>query len=177
MMASHAKRWTAPFVYHQGRSRARRTRLHRHARATVCRLVCVARPPLRCAAWLRRQCPRFSLQRAHARVLWPPRPFEQSLVGTGLRRLCHRQAAACAQCYRQRCWPSPELERLGTPEFRPPLLRMGQIFAASLVRLSPAKTTASIAAPTPLSYDCPFTTPRRFTGAQENEYALATNNS
>jgi hypothetical protein len=46
MMASHVKRWPASFGYHQVCSKARRARLHRNASATVCRLVCVARPPL-----------------------------------------------------------------------------------------------------------------------------------
>jgi lactate dehydrogenase-like 2-hydroxyacid dehydrogenase len=45
-MTSHVKRWPASFGYHQVGSKARRARLHRHAPATVCRLVCVARPPL-----------------------------------------------------------------------------------------------------------------------------------
>src|SRR5881628_2353996 len=38
---------------------------------------------------LRRHYPPSSLLRAHARVLWPPCPFDLGLVGTGLRRLCH----------------------------------------------------------------------------------------
>jgi hypothetical protein len=92
MMTSHVKRWPASFGYHQVCSKARRARLHRHAPATVCRLVCVSRPPLPRAPWLRRHYPPSSLLRAHAQVLWPPCPFDLSLIsliGTGLRRLCH----------------------------------------------------------------------------------------
>src|SRR5882762_5605688 len=89
MMTSHVKRWPASFGYHQVCSKARRARLHRNASATVCRLVCVARPPLPRAPLLRRRYPPSSLLRAHARVLWPPCPFDLGLVGTGLRRLCH----------------------------------------------------------------------------------------
>jgi hypothetical protein len=89
MMTSHVKRWPASFGYHQVCSRARRARLHRNASATVCRLVCVARPPLPRAPLLRRHYPPSSLLRAHARVLWPPCPFNLGLVGTGLCRLCH----------------------------------------------------------------------------------------
>ena len=89
MMTSHVKRWPASFGYHQVCSKARRARLHRNASATVCRLVCVARPPLPRAPLLKRRYPPSSLLRAHARVLWPPCPFDLGLVGTGLRRLCH----------------------------------------------------------------------------------------
>jgi hypothetical protein len=46
MMASLVKRWLAFLDYHQVCSKARRARLRRLAPATVCRLVCVARPPL-----------------------------------------------------------------------------------------------------------------------------------
>jgi len=88
-MTSHVKRWPASFGYHQVCSKARRARLHRHAPATVCRLVCVARPLLPRAPLLRRRYPPSSLLRAHARVLWPPCPFDLGLVGTGLRRLSH----------------------------------------------------------------------------------------
>src|ERR1700675_2506554 len=89
MMASHFKRWHASFGYHQVCSKARRVRLHRNAPATVCRLVCVARPPLPRAPLLRRHYPPSSLLRAHARVLWPPGRFDLGLIGNGLRRLCH----------------------------------------------------------------------------------------
>src|SRR5467141_2282577 len=89
MMASHVKRWPASFGYHQVCSKARRARLHRNTSATVCRLVCVTRPLLPRAPLLRRHYPPSSLLRAHARVLWPPCPFDLGLVGTGLRRLCH----------------------------------------------------------------------------------------
>src|ERR1700730_7716988 len=44
--------------------------------------------------------------------------------------------AACTQFLRQRCWPSPEIERLGTPKVPHHPLPMGRIFAASLVRYS-----------------------------------------
>src|SRR3984893_5867724 len=89
MMTSHVKRWPASRGYHQVCSEARRARLHQHTSATVCRLVCVTRPPLPRAPWLRRHYPPSSLLRAHAQVLWPPCPFDLSLVGIGLRRLCH----------------------------------------------------------------------------------------
>ena len=89
MMASHFKRWHASFGYHQVCSEARRVRLHQNAPATVCRLVCVARPPLPRAPLLRRHYPPSSLLRAHARVLWPPCRFDLGLIGNGLRRLCH----------------------------------------------------------------------------------------
>ena len=58
--------------------------------------------------------------------------------------------AACAQFLRQRCWPSPELERFGTPEFPHHPLPMGRIFAASPVRYSlrPVELLASLADPT-----------------------------
>jgi hypothetical protein len=88
-MISHVKRWPASFGCHQVCSTARRARLHQHTSATVCRLVCVTRPPLPRAPWLQRHYPPSSLLRAHARVLWPPCPFDLGLVGTGLRRLCH----------------------------------------------------------------------------------------
>src|SRR6202795_5349878 len=89
MMVSHFKRWHASFGYHQVCSKARRVRLHRNAPATVCRLVCVARPPLPRAPLLRRHYPPSSLLRAHARVLWPPCRFDLGLIGNGLRRSCH----------------------------------------------------------------------------------------
>ena len=89
MMTSHVKRWPASFGGHQVCSKARRARLHRQTPATVCRPVCVARPPLPRAPLLRRHYSPSLLLRAHARVLWPPCPFDLSLVGTGLRRLCH----------------------------------------------------------------------------------------
>jgi hypothetical protein len=89
IMTSHVKRWPASFGYHQVCSKARRARLHHHASATVCRPVCVARPPLPRAPLLRRRYPPSSLLRAHAQVLWPPCPFDLGLVGNGLRRLCH----------------------------------------------------------------------------------------
>src|SRR5713226_2249461 len=88
-MTSPVKRWPASFGCHQVCSTARRARLYQHTSATVCRLVCVTRPPLPRAPWLRRHYPPSSLLRAHARVLWPPCPFDLSLVGIGLRRLCH----------------------------------------------------------------------------------------
>jgi hypothetical protein len=58
--------------------------------------------------------------------------------------------AACAQFLRQRCWPSPEIERLGTPKVPHHPLPMGRIFAASLVRYSlrPVKLLAPLADPT-----------------------------
>ena len=89
MMTSHVKRWPASFGDHLVCSKARRARLHRLAPATVCRLVCVARPPLPRAPLLRRRYPPSLLLRAHAHVLWPPGPFDLGLVGTALRRLCH----------------------------------------------------------------------------------------
>ena len=89
MMTSHVKRWLASFGDHQVCSKARRTRLHHQAPATVCRLVCVVRPLLPRAPLLRRHYPPSLLLRAHAHVLWPPCPFDLSLVGAGLRRLCH----------------------------------------------------------------------------------------
>ena len=89
MMTSHVKRWLASFGDHQVCSKARRTRLHHQAPATVCRLVCVVRPLLPRAPLLRRHYPLSLLLRAHAHVLWPPCPFDLSLVGAGLRRLCH----------------------------------------------------------------------------------------
>src|SRR6266851_5181016 len=89
MMTSHVKRWPASFGYHQVCSKARRARLHQQAPATVCRRMCVARPPLPRAPWLRRHYPPSSLLRAHAQVLWPPCPFDLGLVGIGLCRLCH----------------------------------------------------------------------------------------
>src|SRR5882672_9090512 len=89
MMTSHVKRWPASFSDHQVCSKARRARLHHQAPATVCRLVCVARPLLPRAPLLRRHYPPSLLLRAHAHVLWPPCPFDLGLVGAGLRRLCH----------------------------------------------------------------------------------------
>src|SRR6266850_3047389 len=89
MMTSHVTRWPASFGDHQVCSKARPACLHQHAPATVCRLVCVTRPPLPRAPWLRRHYPPSSLLRAHAQVLWPPCPFDLGLVGTGLCRLCH----------------------------------------------------------------------------------------
>jgi hypothetical protein len=89
MMASHVKRWHASSGYYHVGSKARRVRLHQNAPATVCRLVCVARPPLPRAPLLRRHYPPSSLLRAHARVLWPPCRFDLGLIGNGLRRLCH----------------------------------------------------------------------------------------
>jgi hypothetical protein len=89
MMGSHFKRWHASFGYHQVCSKTRRVRLHQNASATVCRLVCVARPPLPRAPLLRRHYPPSSLLRAHARVLWPPCRFDLGLIGNGLRHLCH----------------------------------------------------------------------------------------
>ena len=58
--------------------------------------------------------------------------------------------AACAQFLRQRYWPSPETERLGTPKVPHHPLPMGRIFAASLVRYSlrPVKLLAPLADPT-----------------------------
>jgi hypothetical protein len=89
MVVSHVKRWHASFGYHQVCSEARRDRLHRDVPATVCRLVFVARPPLPRAPSLRRRYHPSLLLRAHARVLWPPCRFDLSLIGNGLRRLCH----------------------------------------------------------------------------------------
>jgi len=89
MMTSHVKRWPASFSDHPVCSKARRARLHHQAPATVCRLVCVARPLLPRAPLLRRHYPPSLLLRAHAHVLWPPCPFDLGLVGAGLRRLCH----------------------------------------------------------------------------------------
>ena len=89
MMASHVKRWHASPGYHHVGSKARRVRLHQNTPATVCRLVCVARPPLPRAPLLRRHYPPSSLLRAHAQVLWPPCRFDLGLIGNGLRRLCH----------------------------------------------------------------------------------------
>ncbi len=58
--------------------------------------------------------------------------------------------AACAQFLCQRCWPSPETERLGTPKVPHHPLPMGRIFAASLVRYSlrPVELLAPLADPT-----------------------------
>jgi hypothetical protein len=58
--------------------------------------------------------------------------------------------AACTQFLRQRCWPSPEVERLGTPKVPHHPLPMGRIFAASLVRYSlrPVELLAPLADPT-----------------------------
>jgi hypothetical protein len=55
--------------------------------------------------------------------------------------------AAYAQSLRQRHWPSPEVERLGTPKKPHHPLQMGRTFAASLVRYSlrPAKLLATLA--------------------------------
>ena len=55
--------------------------------------------------------------------------------------------AVCTQFLRQRHWPSPEVERLGTPEKPHHPLQMGRTFAASLVRYSlrPAKLLATLA--------------------------------
>jgi hypothetical protein len=55
--------------------------------------------------------------------------------------------AVCAQFLRQRHWPSPEIERLGTPKKPHHPLQMGRTFAASLVRYSlrPAKLLATLA--------------------------------
>jgi hypothetical protein len=89
MMAGHVKRWHASFGYHHVCSEARRVRLHQNVPATVCRLMCVARPPLPRAPSLRRHYPPSSLLRTHARVLWPPCRFDLGLIGNGLRRLCH----------------------------------------------------------------------------------------
>jgi len=54
---------------------------------------------------------------------------------------------ACAQFRHQRHWPSPEVERLGTPKKPHHPLQMGRTFAASLVRYSlrPAKLLATLA--------------------------------
>src|SRR5713101_5390013 len=90
MMTRHVKPWPASFSAHPACSKARRARLHHQAPpATVCRLVCVARPLLPRAPLLRRHYPPSLLLRAHAHVLWPPCPFDLGLVGAGLRRLCH----------------------------------------------------------------------------------------
>jgi hypothetical protein len=58
--------------------------------------------------------------------------------------------AACTQFLRQRCWPSPEVDRLGTPKVPHHPLPMGRIFAASLVRyaLRPVELLAPLADPT-----------------------------
>jgi len=55
--------------------------------------------------------------------------------------------AVCAQFLRQRHWPSPGLERLGTPKKPHHPLQMGRTFAASPVRYSlrPAKLLATLA--------------------------------
>jgi hypothetical protein len=55
--------------------------------------------------------------------------------------------AVCAQFLRQRHWPSPEVERLGTPKKPHHPLQTGRTFAASLVRYSlrPAKLLATLA--------------------------------
>ena len=55
--------------------------------------------------------------------------------------------AVGAQFLRQRHWPSPELERLGTPKKPHHLLPMGRTFAASLLRYSlrPAQLLATLA--------------------------------
>jgi hypothetical protein len=58
-------------------------------RRPQCADWCASRPPLPRAPLLWRRYPPSSLLRAHARVLWPPCPFDLSLVGIGLRRLCH----------------------------------------------------------------------------------------
>ena len=57
---------------------------------------------------------------------------------------------ACAQFLHQRCGPSPDVERFGTPKFPHHPLPMGRIFAASLVRyaLRPVELLASLADPT-----------------------------
>jgi hypothetical protein len=56
---------------------------------------------------------------------------------------------ACAQFLRQRCGPSPEVERFGTPQFPHHPLPMGRIFAASLVCYAPrpVELLASLADP------------------------------
>ena len=55
--------------------------------------------------------------------------------------------AVCAQFLRQRHWPSPDVERLGTPKKPHHPLQTGRTFAASLVRYSlrPAKLLATLA--------------------------------
>ena len=55
--------------------------------------------------------------------------------------------AVCAQFLRQRHWPSPDVERLGTPKKPHHPLQRGRTFAASLVRYSlrPAKLLATLA--------------------------------
>jgi hypothetical protein len=147
------------------------------------------------------------------------------LLGMPSSTIAGSPLAACTQFLRQRRLPSPEVERLGTPEFPHHPLQMGRIFAASLVRyalrpvellapladptgylpqpseaftpglsssrspfsppgittvateqappmgLSPTGTFASVAAPTPLSYDffIPYTSPV-LAGAQEHPH-------
>ena len=56
-------------------------------------------------------------------------------------------SAACAQFLRRRRWPSPRLERLGTPKYPIIRFRWDVDFAASLVRLSlrPVELLASLA--------------------------------
>jgi hypothetical protein len=83
-LVHHVKRWPASFGVHLVCAKARRARFHRHAPTTVCRLVCVARPLLPRAPWLQRHYPPSLLLWAHARVLWPPCPFDLGLVGIGL---------------------------------------------------------------------------------------------
>ena len=97
------KRWPACLVIHRVYSTARHARLQQKAPAAVGRLLRAARPSLPRAPLLGRHYPPSSLLRAHARVLWPPRPFDLGLVDDGLRRfgharLVHRTVLALTVC-------------------------------------------------------------------------------
>ncbi len=80
-------------------------------------------------------------------LIRPHPPHSPFPLGMPFSAIAGNPLAVCAQFLRQRHWPSPEVERLGTPKKPHHPLQMGRTFAASPVRysLQPAKLLATLA--------------------------------